>query len=316
MRLLLGLIGLIAVLVVGPPLAASLFGYAHDPTALPPEGRLVAIGEGEAINVVEQGSGPAIVLVHGLPGNAHDWGETPEKLAALGHRVVAYDRVGYGYSSRAQGREGEYTYESNAADLAALMEALGIGSATLVGWSYGGAVVQTFAEKWPGKATALVLIGSVGPGDWTGRDAGLIDTVLGSPFGAPILRWVASIPPLSRATTRDTLVSAFGEEKDLPDGHVEFTRAMLSLPGTLDAFVCEAQRGDESELHPADLAMPALVIHGTNDLLVPYAVGQELDRLLPHSRVVAVDEGGHMLPITHPTLMAEEIHQFARAARD
>ena len=316
MRLLLVLVGLIVIVIFGPPLAASLLGYSHDPTALPPEGRRVDNGDGEAINVVEQGSGPVIVLVHGLPGNAYDWGETPEKLAALGHRVVAYDRVGYGYSSRAQGREGEYTYESNAADLAALMDALGIESAMLVGWSYGGAVVQTFAEAWPGKTAALVLIGSVGPGDWTGRDVGLLDAVLGSPFGAPILRWVASIPPLSRAMTRDTLIAAFGAEKDLPEGHVEFTRAMLSLPGALDAFAYEAQRGDENELHPADLAMPGLVIHGTNDLLVPYPVGQELDRLLPHSRMVTVDDGGHMLPITHPTSMADEIYQFARAIRD
>lgn len=316
MRVLLALVISIAVILLGPPLAASLLGYAHDSSALPPEGRLVVIGEGKTLNVIEQGSGPAVMLVHGLPGSAYDWSETPETLAALGHRVVTYDRVGYGFSSRAQGREGEYTYESNAADLAALMNALGIESATLVGWSYGGAVVQTFAESWPGKATALVLVGSVGPGDWAERDAGLIDAVLGSPCGASILRWVASIPPLSRATTRDTLVSAFGAEKDLPDGHVEYTRAMLSLPGTLDAFVYEAQRGDENELRPADLAMPVLVIHGTNDLLVPYPVGQELDRLLRHSRMVTVNDGGHMLPITHPTLIADETHRFARATRD
>jgi pimeloyl-ACP methyl ester carboxylesterase len=316
MRLLVALVVLLVVTVVGPPLAASLFGYAHDPSALPPEGRLVTIGNGKTLNVVEQGSGPIVILVHGLPSSAYDWGQTPEKLAALGHRVIAYDRVGYGYSSRAQGHEGEYTYESNAADLAALMNALGIESATLVGWSYGGAVVQTFAESRPGRAAALVLVGSVGPGDWTDRDVGSVDLVLESRFGASILRWVASIPPLSRAMTRETLVRAFGAEEDLPDGYVEYTRAMLSLPGTFDAFVYEARRGDENELRPANLAMPGLIIQGTNDRLVPYAVGRELDRSMPHSRLVTVKNGGHMLPITHPTLVANEIHDFVAALQD
>lgn len=152
----------LVLLAAGPPLAARWLGWGADRAALPPPGRLVPIGDDLALNVVEVGSGPPVVLVHGLPSSAADWGDTPARLAARGHRVIAYDRVGYGFSSRGSQAPERYTYGSNARDLLALLDALGLERVPLVGWSYGGAVVQTAAAMAPERVPRLVLLAKIG----------------------------------------------------------------------------------------------------------------------------------------------------------
>jgi len=310
MRLLRWIVRLFAVLVlvaVGPPLAASLFGIGAERGMLPPPGKRVEIGSAEFVNVIETGQGTPVVLVHGLPSNAYDWGALPAKLATLGHRVIAYDRVGYGFSSRADASPSNYTYESNAEDLAALLAALEIPRATLVGWSYGGAVVQTLARSHPEMVNALVLVGAVGPALWEKGDDPL-HAVLSSPVGAPLLRWIAAVPPLSRVVTSQSVARAFGGAEAVPIGWVDYTRAMLALPGSLRSFVLEAQRGIPKQLDPARIDAKTLVIHGGHDLLVPVEVGRDLDEKLPNSRLVVVTDGSHMLPVTHSDLLAGEIH--------
>jgi len=94
---------------------------------------------------------------------------------------------------------------------------------------------------------------------------GLLGTILGSPFGVAILKWISSVPPLSEWMTRENLALAFAREEAIPEGWTEYTRALLSLPGTLEAFVHEAQRGDPSTLRPEELDVPALVVHGEED---------------------------------------------------
>lgn len=302
----------ILVLAVGPPIAKRLFRFGPDPGLRPRPAKSVSIGHGLQLNVVDLGTGSPIVLVHGLPSCAADWATLPQKLAAKGHRVIAYDRIGYGYSSRAPEASGRYTYESNAHDLLALLDALGVERATLVGWSYGGAVVQTTARFAPERVAKLVLIAAVGPAQpRSGDDA--LSLVLASPLGDLILQWVASVPPLARSMTHDSLVQAFTRAEAIPSGWLEYTQAMLELPGTFDTFVLEAQRERPDTLHPETLRMPALIVQGSADQMVPPAVAEDLHRRLQGSQLVTIAGGSHMLPVTHADLLAERIHTFVEA---
>jgi len=312
MRLRRRIVGLLVVLVIvaaGPPVAAPMLGIGLDTALLPKQGKRVDIGGGAFLNVIETGSGSPVVLVHGLPSNAYDWADLPARLGALGHRVIAYDRVGYGFSSRS--RLASASYQSNADDLVALLAALDIPHATMVGWSYGGAVVETLAVAHPEKVDALVLVGAVGPALWEDADDPL-HALVASPLGEPLLRWIAAIPPLSRAVTKETVIRAFGGATAVPADWVDYTRAMLALPGTLQTFLREARSGVPKELDPAHIQTRTLVIHGANDLLVPVDVGRDLDERLPHSRLIVVNGGSHMLPVTHPDLLAKEIHAFVK----
>src|SRR5688572_18559094 len=117
-----------------PPLWFRLF--RDPPPELPAPGQRVVFASGIGVNVVEEGAGPAVVLVHGLPGSAYDWRPTSAALAARGRRAIAYDRVGYGWSDARP--DGAFSVASNAGELLALLEALGLEGVTLVGWSYGG----------------------------------------------------------------------------------------------------------------------------------------------------------------------------------
>lgn len=314
MRPAAALLLLALVLLVAAPLALARLGLTGpDPALLPPRGRAVPIGGGLELNVVEEGKGPAVVLVHGLPSNAQDWGRVPALLAALGHRAIAYDRIGYGYSSRPPDEGDRYTLDASARDLHALLDALGLERAVLVGWSYGGGVVQRFAAEAPGRVAGLVLLASVGPR--SGESDSPLDRVVALPFATRLLEWLASVPGAGSLMVGEGVANAFSGAEAVPPGWLERTRAMLALPGTLRALVREYQRFDPATLRPESLAVPVLVLHGDDDRDVALAHGEDLHDRIPGSQLVVVPGGSHMLPATHPDLVAEHIHRFATAHR-
>ena len=300
----------LVVVAVGPPLASRFLGWGADRSRLPSRGHTIPISQGLELNVVEVGKGPPVVLVHGLPSSAYDWAELPRKLASHGYRAIAYDRVGYGYSSRGSTAPERYTYESNARDLLALMDALSLQRAPVVGWSYGGAVVQTAATISPERFPKVVLLAAVGPAQPRGDDP--LSLLLESPAAAPVLKWIASVPPLSKSLTGDSLARAFAGQNRVPRDWLDYERAMLSLSGTLDAFVLEAQRENPEALHPEKLTMPTLIIEGSADELVPPPVAADLHRRIPGSRLVTVPDGSHMLPVEKPDQLAQTIDDFLR----
>lgn len=299
-------IGVLALAVAfGPPLAGRFLGWGPDRSTLPPPGRSVAIGDGLALNVVEMGNGTPVVLVHGLPSNIGDWAELPRELAERGHRALAYDRVGYGWSSRPAEGADAYTYDSNARQLGELLDALGIGSAALVGWSYGGGVVQVFATEHPERVSRLVLVGAVGPA--LAGEGEPIERLSRSPIGPPLFAWAMSFAPLARAATRAPLAEAFSGEANVPSGFHDRTIAQLALPGTVTAWIEEGRRSDVSTLHPERVSVPTLVIQGSDDRSVPRAVGEDLARRLPDADLLIIEGGSHMLPVTHGDLLADRI---------
>lgn len=295
--------------VWGLPLVGRSLAPAPDPTALPPPARSVAIGDGLALNVREVGSGDAIVLVHGLPSNIGDWASVPDALAALGHRVVVYDRVGYGHSSRAADAA-DYSLPVNARRLGELLDALGIERASLVGWSYGGGIVQTFAVDHPERVVALVLLGSVGP--ISARRAGddPLESLARSPIGPVLFRWLVSIPQLAAPALEDGLAAAFSGPEKIPAGFEQRAQAQMAMPGTIDAWLEEGRHGGYETLRPESIAAPTLVLHGADDHAVAPVVAEDLAKRLPNAELNLVQGGSHMLPVTHPDRVAARIHEW------
>lgn len=314
MNRLLAFLLLLAALVWLPPRCAPWLGLGPDRSTVPAPGRAVAIGDGLSLNVVEAGAGAPVVLVHGLPSNVGDWASVPEELARRGLRAIAYDRIGYGWSSRVGTSSGARTFESNARELAALLDALGLGRAALVGWSYGGGVVQALAATAPGRVSRVVLLGSVGPASTaTPQDAN--ERLARSRLGVTIFRWVAAVPPLSRIATENAMAAVFSGAEHVPPGFVARTRAQLAMPGTVEAFVAEVQGMDAAGLAPERIPAPALVVHGSDDRSVPLAVGEDLARRLPHAELLVVEGGSHMLPVTHGARLAEDLYAWLTSPR-
>jgi non-heme chloroperoxidase len=303
-------IGVLVILIfAGIILPPAYYALVGEPGALelPPPGRMVELPGGARLNVFDSGQGPVIVLVHGLPGCAYDWRPLPERLAALGRRVIVYDRVGYGYSSP-RGSQSEYTYDQNASELLELLEILDLSDATLVGWSYGGGVVIRAGLRGPERVVRLVLLGSVGPVIEI-PEPSLPQRVL---FSRPVLAWVSMIPPLSRFVAQTASAEVFSDQP-MPDWWVPQLRANLARPGTTDSWLEEGEGPILDGIDPGPLDLPVLVINGEDDRSVPMEVAEDLyQRAQPDAKLLRVPGGSHMLPITHPDLLAQHLFEFTK----
>ena len=300
------LIVLICAGIILPPAYFALVGGSGR-AELPPPGQTIQLPGGARLNVLDSGQGPAIVLVHGLPGCAYDWTPLPERLAAGGRRVIVYDRVGYGYSSP-RAPESDYTYDHNATELLELLEILDVSDAILVGWSYGGGVVLRAGLREPKRISRLVLLASVGPAIEI-PEPGLAQRVL---FSRPVLAWVSMVPPLSRAVAHSASAEAFSNQP-MPAWWVPQLRANLARPGTTETMLEEEEKLSVGDIDPGPLDLPVLVINGDDDWSVPMEVAEDLyQRAQPDAELLRVAGGSHMLPITHPDLLAQHLLEFTK----
>ncbi|MEM7019272.1 MAG: alpha/beta hydrolase, partial [Pseudomonadota bacterium] len=180
---------IIAALIILPPLYFMVFPVT--PPELPEHGKQIEIRPGVSINYTDEGEGPPVILVHGLPGSAYDWRETSALLAKQGFRAIAYDRVGYGRSSARD--SSSFTVRGNTDDLNDFITALGFEKVTIVGWSYGGVIAMMATALFPEKLNEIILVGTGGPQSEsdTRPEAPFIMKVL---YSEPVLRWRSSVP--------------------------------------------------------------------------------------------------------------------------
>lgn len=300
-RLILVILGLLVAGVVLPPLYFAVF--PAEVPKLPPPGRPIAVGDGMSVNAIDRGKGRPVVLVHGLPGSAYDWAPLSEALASRGHRVIAYDRVGYGYSDART--NDAFTPDGNARDLLGLLETEDLRDVTVVGWSYGGPVAIIAARRDPSRIGRLVLIGSGGPSDDPEEPPAAMALLQSRP-----VRWyLAAVPPLGRGLQAALSEAAFsgGEQ---PDWWLPNLAANFAMPNMRVTYYAEGERFMESELGIEELEQPILLLHGNDDRLAPLAIGEWLARHARHSKLQVIEAGSHMIPITHASELANSIQDF------
>jgi pimeloyl-ACP methyl ester carboxylesterase len=257
-------------------------------------GRLVEV-DGYRVHVVEAGSGPAIVLVHGFGGHTVSWRRLMP-LLARDHRVIAVDLKGFGYSERRA--DIGLSHGDQARMLRGLLDALGIERAVFVGHSMGGAVVQRFAAIYPERASALVLAASVA-GDERYRRAVPPGAVL-----RPLLPVLAGL-----AARRLFAMSFYDRSHATPELFEEYLRP-ARIRGSMDGLLrmMRDTAGDGAIDH-ARISQPVLLLYGTDDRVVPVGVGQRLRERLPQARLVTVDRAAHLL-------VDERAEDCERAIRD
>ena len=290
-------------LIVLPPLWFAIFPQPKPD--LPPPGRRVTVAPTRAVNVLEDGKGPTVVLVHGHPGSAYDWRPVMGELARRGFHAIAYDRIGYGYSD---GRDnGDFTVDANAQELLALLDAEDLHDVTVVGFSYGGGVAIVGARKDPSRISRLVLVGSVGPGI-ENRDAP--PAYVMNFIAGPGLGWLGRVPPLSKRLRAFVTAQAF-DPGTVPASYLLLLDANFARPYTSWTFRHEGRDlGASANLDPAPIKLPMLIVQGDGDRLVPPAVAEELHRRAPASELWMIPDGSHMLPLTHAEALAEHIVAF------
>ncbi|MCP5060497.1 MAG: alpha/beta hydrolase [bacterium] len=248
-RLLRILLMLVVVALVLPPLVFALFPTAEP--ELPLAGRRVEVAPGVGVNLIEAGSGPPVVLVHGHPGSAYDWRSVMDALAERGHHALAYDRVGYG---RSDARTVPSRVDANANELLALLAAEDLREVTLVGWSYGGGTSIAAAKKDASRLARVVLVGSVGPGveDRPAPPEWLMELMVG-----PVLSWISAVPPVAARLRENMTALAFEPERVTP-GYRALLDANFAAPHTLETFRNEGRDLDgRADIDPSDLQLPS-----------------------------------------------------------
>ena len=246
-----------------------------------------------------RGSGPPLLLVHGTGGYAGLWSPVLDGLARE-HRVIAYDRRGFGRSSSAPGGG----LAEHARDAAALLDALDASPATVVGWSGGGVFALDLAASFPDRVTALVLAEPAVHLTTHPTRAALAMATRSS------FHRYARRDPATAALTMYRWASGYktgGNTFDaLPE---EWREQMLAhAPATLREMD-QTIRPYPARAAIRSIGCPVTVIEG--DLSDPAFAGAAgfVRRLLPQARLVSLPGAAHMLHIDQPEGWVEAVIQ-------
>lgn len=282
--------------------------------ALPPAGRWIDAGL-TRLHVREAGpeGAPAIVMIHGLAGQAahYSYGVVPRLDQRF--RTVAPDRPGSGYSPRHAKAPAHLRAQADA--IAALIEVLDLGRPLVVGHSLGGAIALALALDYPDKVAGLALLAPL-----THMQETPPTVFKGLTIRSRLLRgmvaWTLMVPA-SIKNSRKTLAQVFGPDRvpaDFatrgggllglrPKAFVGASRDLQALPDYLP----------QQQARYGELRVPVQVLYGRDDRILDWkANGQALVDKVPGATLALID-GGHMLPITHPDACADFIDAAARA---
>ncbi len=233
---------------------------------------------------------PVMLLVHGYSASNFTWKTTAPVLAEEGFRVIAVDLIGFGFSSKPGWFD--YTISSQARVIERFMDRLGIGSARVVGSSYGGAVAATLALDYPERVEKLVLVDAVANDEPTKHPLIKLSRV---PFVGEVIsaflvdskqfvrrRMRTTLAPANHHLVTEERINSIHRPLHAADGH----NSMLST-----ARNWQAQRIE----HDAHLiSQPTLIVWGENDIVIPPHNGRTLHRLIPDSRLVMFKNCGHV----------------------
>jgi len=278
-----------------------------------PTGRFVDV-PGASLHLVDRGTGPAILMVHGLGGQLRHFTYGVEKLLSNNFRVLAVDRPGSGHSIRHDGASA--SMESQADALIALLDKLGIAQATVVGHSLGGAISLMLAARHPHRVKALALVAPL-----THTPEGLPAPFRGLDITQPALRkfvaWTFAVPGfIARSPAiMKTLFSPEAHPKDFatragglmslkPSQFIAASTDLAAIPDSLPVL-------EASYTH---LKLPVSMLYGRGDLVLdPQMHAKAFVDKVPHTQLTLVD-GGHMLPVTQAERTAAFIEAVARQA--
>ncbi len=239
------------------------------------------------------GSGPALVLVHAFPFDSRMWSKTAATLAGQ-RRVITPDMRGFGLSDLGSG---DHSIADMADDVAALLDALKLPAATVGGMSMGGYVALAFAHRHRDRLQSLILADTKAASDTPearqGRQTAI--TLVETQGVAALLE--RQIPRLLSASASESLRAE--------------VRGLGAQPANavIAAIRALRDRPDRTAELPA-IAVPTLVVVGTEDALSPPGEARAMAAAIPNARVVEIPGSGHLSNLENPDAFADALAGF------
>ena len=290
-----------AAVVAAPVLTAPAASYAAvDDT----EGVKVMTVHGDRVAYRDEGSGEVILLIHGMGGSSKTWsGVIP--LLAEKYRVIAPDLLGHGQSDKPRG---DYSVGAFAVLLRDLLDELGVARVTVVGHSLGGGVAMQFAHQHRQYCERMVLISSGG----FGGDVGRVLRLLSLPGSEIVLPMLASRPAVAAGNAVRALVGSshrFAARPALanPDSRKAFLRTLRSVVDFRGQAVSAINRLCCSD------DLPALIISGDQDRVIPVEHARAAHATMPNSRLHVLAGVQHHPPTEAPQQVAGLIGEFMKS---
>lgn len=237
-----------------------------------------------SLHVEQAGHGEPVLLISGLGYSSWCWTELRAGLAPQ-FKVITFDNRGTGQADKPAG---PYTMAMLAEDAARVLEHCGVTHAHIVGHSMGGYIALTLALRHPEKICSLTLI-STSPG---GPDTQAVPAETQASWQA-----AATLPPQDYARASMPRSFSRGWTGNNPERFEQFLKRRLEFPTPMACWLSQYQACGEYVAQGVDVSQipaPALVLHGTDDRVVPYPNGQLLAARLPQSRLISLPGSGHL----------------------
>jgi len=255
----------------------------------------------------DHGSGDPVVLIHGYPLSGASWEKQIPALLAAGHRLITYDRRGFGKSSQPTA---DYNYDTFAEDLHKLVTKLNLLDFAVVGFSMGGGEVARYIGKYGSTGvTKAVIIGGIPPfllktsDNPEGVDGGVFEGIRKAVAGD---RYAFFTEFFKNFYNTDVFLGKRVSEQAVQASWnvaagASATASLACVPTWLEDFRDDLARID----------VPTLVIHGDADRIVPMsAPGQRTASLIKGARLVAINDGPHAVNWTHADEVNRELVNF------
>jgi YbgC/YbaW family acyl-CoA thioester hydrolase len=249
---------------------------------------------GVSLAVQTGGEGPAILFIHGYPLDHTIW--RPQLDALDGWRTVAPDLRGMGQSDAP---DLGYSMATYAADLAALIDSLGLDRVVLCGHSMGGYVAFEFLRRWPDRVSGLALVA-------TRADADTIETRRARDTAAVLAREGGAQEIAAAMLPKMLSPSA-------PAALVDLVRAVMAstpVAGIVGALGAVRDRPDSTALLPTLARLPALVIAGADDQLVTVSQTSAMAAAIPGARLVVAPGAAHLPSLEAPGIVTDALRTF------
>jgi len=252
---------------------------------------------GVTLEVEVRGDGPAVLFVHGYPLDRSIWAH---QLAALdGWCGIAPDLRGMG---RSDAPDLGYSMETYAADLAALLDLMGVEDVVLVGHSMGGYIAFEFVRQWRERVRGLVLVDTRAESDTPdgrkGRDAA---AATAREQGAKAIA-DAMLPKVLGATARAGAPATVERVRSL--------MAATPVAGIVGALGAMRERPDSTPMLPGLAGVPTLVIVGDEDEIIPATQARAMADAIPGASLVVIRTAGHLPTVERPVETSDALLAF------